>query len=297
DHEVLSKLCIIKFDEIEDQAAKCAEENDNDTSSNDEAPVEECLLEIEPFTAVEVKEELDEHDDTDEQHHDTINEEQSASPEPKKRGRKRVIEKTKAPATRRVELPCHLCDEKFRSQTRLEGHLRMHQGLKPALCKVCGKEFAGWRSLRRHTKEKHLKLDIGYFPCDYEGCTYSYSTRKVLLAHKKKHEPGWVKPVPMKCVCETCGKTFSSNGALKKHTLIHTGDLQFRCETCDKRYCTAYKLKIHMMRHQGIRKYECSYCGQKKTTSDELRRHMNYHTKEKVLNCELCGQVFLSSGK
>ncbi|XP_041783029.1 zinc finger protein 501-like [Anopheles merus] len=296
DHEELSKLCIVKLDEAE-FPTDCPGEDGTDVLADNDASFEEPSLVIEPITSVVVKEEPDAHEYDEERPQDTASEEEFVPPEPKRRGRKKLVTKEKsAPVTRRVELACHLCDDKFRTQNRLDGHLRMHQGLKPALCKECGKEFAGWRSLRRHMKEKHLKLDIGYFPCDYEGCTYSYTTRKVLLQHKKKHEPGWVKPVPKKCVCETCGKTFSSNGSLKKHTLIHTGELQFRCEICDKRYCTAYKLKVHVMRHQGIKNYECTYCGQKKTTPDELKRHMNFHTKEKVLNCDLCGQVFLSSG-
>uniref|UniRef100_A0A182PJB6 C2H2-type domain-containing protein n=1 Tax=Anopheles epiroticus TaxID=199890 RepID=A0A182PJB6_9DIPT len=294
ENEKLSKLSIVKFDEVEEQSEPIAADDGNDASTDDEIPADEPQFDIEPLDNVAVKEELEASEDGEELHAEEL----SPPPEKSKRGRKKGSTTVKKPAaTPRVELSCHLCDEKFRSQIRLEGHLRMHKGLKPALCKECGKEFAGWRSLRRHMKEKHLKLDIGYFPCDYEGCTYAYTTRKVLLQHKKKHEPGWVKPVPKKCVCEMCGKTFSSAGALKKHTMIHTGELQFHCEICDKRYCTAYKLKVHKMRHQGIRNYECSYCGQKKTTSDELKRHMNYHTKEKVLTCDLCGQVFLSSGE
>lgn len=223
DHEELSKLCIVKLDEAE-FPTDCPGEDGNDVLADNDASFEEPSLVIEPITSVVVKEEPDAHEYDEERPQDSASEEEFVPPEPKRRGRKKLVTKEKsAPVTRRVELACHLCDDKFRTQNRLDGHLRMHQGLKPALCKECGKEFAGWRSLRRHMKEKHLKLDIGYFPCDYEGCTYSYTTRKVLLQHKKKHEPGWVKPVPKKCVCETCGKTFSSAGSLKVRTIFILG--------------------------------------------------------------------------
>ncbi|XP_049290960.1 gastrula zinc finger protein XlCGF57.1-like [Anopheles funestus] len=204
--------------------------------------------------------------------------------------------KEQQPVSKRSELKCNLCDQKFRSQNRLDGHLREHQGLKPALCKICGKDFADWKNLKRHNIDKHLKLNQGLFKCDFEGCSLSYSTGKGLNAHKKKHDPKYVKPVAKKCICETCGNTFSSKGALKKHSYIHTGGMPFHCEQCNKSYPTSYKLKVHMMRHQGIKNYECSYCGLKKTTADELKLHMNYHTKEKVLSCNFCGQKFLTAG-
>ncbi|XP_053668267.1 zinc finger protein 501 [Anopheles marshallii] len=198
--------------------------------------------------------------------------------------------------TKRIELKCHVCDQRFRSQNRLDGHIRVHQGLKPALCKICGKDFSDWRNLKRHNAEKHLMLDRGNFRCDYEGCNLSFTTGKGFKNHKKKHDPNYVRPVPKKCICEMCGKTFSSQGALKKHAYIHTGGMPFHCEKCNKSYPTTYKLKVHMMRHQGIKNYECSYCGLKKTTSDELKMHMNYHTKEKIHTCNYCGQKFLTSG-
>uniref|UniRef100_A0A182YKL6 C2H2-type domain-containing protein n=1 Tax=Anopheles stephensi TaxID=30069 RepID=A0A182YKL6_ANOST len=195
------------------------------------------------------------------------------------------------------DLQCHLCDRKFRSQVRLEGHVREHQGLKPALCKICGKDFTEWKNLKRHKDEKHPQCNQGTFRCDYEGCTLTYSTSKGLYAHKRKHDPAYVKPVPLPCICETCGVTYSSKGALKKHMYIHTGGMPFRCEQCNKSYPTSYKLKVHMMRHQGIKNHECSVCGMRKTTADELKLHMNYHTKEKVFTCHYCGQTFLTSGR
>uniref|UniRef100_A0A182NC86 C2H2-type domain-containing protein n=1 Tax=Anopheles dirus TaxID=7168 RepID=A0A182NC86_9DIPT len=193
-------------------------------------------------------------------------------------------------------LSCQLCEQKFRSQSRYDGHLREHQGLKPALCSICGKDFTEWNRLKQHMANKHPAPDQEAFPCDYEGCRFSYKTRKGLTAHRKTHNPNFTRPVPKKCVCETCGKTFSSSGTLKKHSYIHTGILPFHCEICDKKHPTAHKLKVHMMRHQGIKNYECSLCGLKKTTSDELKAHMNNHTKAKVYVCEHCGQVFTSSG-
>uniref|UniRef100_A0A182WFX4 C2H2-type domain-containing protein n=1 Tax=Anopheles minimus TaxID=112268 RepID=A0A182WFX4_9DIPT len=281
--------------ELNDQTV-CEEEDKFDATTDNEPLEEKHVIEIITLDNVALQNESDGNeyqevvkfetlpvaDQTVPSNNDTKNEKQSESEE-------------KQTPTKREDLKCHLCDRKFRFQNRLDGHLREHQGLKPAVCKICGKDFVNWKNLKRHNQEKHLQLNQGNFPCDFEGCGLSYSTNKGLRAHKKKHDPKYVKPIPKKCICETCGNTFSSKGALKKHSYIHTGGMPFHCERCNKNYPTAYKLKVHMMRHMGIKNYECPYCGLKKTTADELNMHLNYHTKKKVYTCNFCEQKFLTA--
>uniref|UniRef100_A0A182QA19 C2H2-type domain-containing protein n=1 Tax=Anopheles farauti TaxID=69004 RepID=A0A182QA19_9DIPT len=257
---------------------------------NNDVTNSESILEIVPMEPTFVKVETCEVIDNDEEQSDNgepVDETDSTN--------KVTIKPTQAGIKTKL-LSCQLCEQKFRSQIRYDGHLREHQGLKPALCSICGKEFAEWNRLKQHMANKHPAPDQEAFSCDYEGCSYSYKTKKGLTAHRKTHSPNFTRPVPKKCVCEMCGKTFSSSGTLKKHSYIHTGILPFHCTICDKKHPTAHKLKVHMMRHQGIKNYECSICGLKKITSDELKAHMNNHTKAKVYVCEHCGQIFASSG-
>ncbi|XP_053687765.1 oocyte zinc finger protein XlCOF6-like [Sabethes cyaneus] len=192
-------------------------------------------------------------------------------------------------------IECKLCDKKFRSEVRYQGHLRTHQGLKPALCTYCGKDFQKYISLKFHIRQKHSDEQMK-FPCDFPGCELVYSSKQSMSKHRKRHDPNFVMPEPKHSVCDQCGKTFSTTGALKKHSYIHTGDMPFECSLCKKKLPTAHKLKEHTMRHEGIKNHVCPYCGQKKTTRHELKVHMNYHTREKQFTCHVCAQVFSNIG-
>lgn len=48
-------------------------------------------------------------------------------------------------------------------------------------------------------------------------------------------------------VCETCGKSFSSLGNMRKHALIHTGLKPYQCPQCGRRFL----LKHHLQKHLG----------------------------------------------
>ncbi|ETN60361.1 gastrula zinc finger protein XLCGF26.1 [Anopheles darlingi] len=191
---------------------------------------------------------------------------------------------------------CTKCEKKFKTQTRLNGHLREHQGLKPAVCEICGKEFIKWFNLKMHIRHKHTDEQQPKIPCDFPGCELTYTTVANMRKHRKSHDPNYLAPQPQQYICEQCGKSYTTAGALKAHTYSHTGDRPFACTMCEKKFVNSNKLRIHMMRHQGIKKYECPHCGMKKTTKNELRIHINHHTKERLSICSTCGQSFTSSG-
>ncbi|XP_058834118.1 zinc finger protein 501-like [Topomyia yanbarensis] len=212
-----------------------------------------------------------------------------------KRRKKKSKKQTEVCDIKEQLIDCTLCKKKFRTEARLAGHMRTHQGLKPALCTYCGKDFQKYISLKFHIQQKHSEKQLKY-PCDYPGCEQVYSTKQGMTNHKKRHDPNFIMPEPKHSVCDQCGKTFSTSGALKKHSYIHTGDMPFECTLCKKRLPTAHKLKEHTMRHEGIKNHVCPYCGQKKTTRHELKVHMNYHTREKQFTCHVCAQVFSNIG-
>ncbi|XP_055631145.1 zinc finger protein 112-like [Toxorhynchites rutilus septentrionalis] len=193
---------------------------------------------------------------------------------------------------------CDRCPKKFRVLLRLNAHKRTHDGLKPFDCKLCGKEFAKWNNLKTHHIQKHTENKIS-LPCDHPGCNQVFATRQGLKRHRlRTHDPNYVTPEQTLFVCDTCGKTFSTNGALKKHKYTHApNEMPFVCTICSKKFCTSHKLKEHIMRHEGVKNHTCPFCGLRKTTMHELKTHINnVHAKVRTYPCDICASVFSNIG-
>ncbi|KXJ71643.1 hypothetical protein RP20_CCG020068 [Aedes albopictus] len=193
---------------------------------------------------------------------------------------------------------CDRCPKKFRVILRMEAHKRTHDGLKPFECDLCGKDFCKWNNLKTHHIQKHTDQKIS-IPCGFEGCDQTFATQQGKKRHYlRTHDPTYVIPEQTAFVCDTCGKTFTTNGALKKHKFIHTpNDMPFVCGLCGKKFPTSHKLKEHTWRHQGIKNHTCSYCGLRKTTMHELKTHINtVHSKTKTFPCDICASEFTNIG-
>ncbi|GMT13141.1 hypothetical protein PFISCL1PPCAC_4438, partial [Pristionchus fissidentatus] len=77
--------------------------------------------------------------------------------------------------------------------------------------------------------------------------------------------------IPQRFECETCKKTFTERGALKRHGVSHTGERRFGCDRCGKRF---YR-NAHLTRHQkgpcGSQPHVCSICKRQFALEDELK--------------------------
>lgn len=130
------------------------------------------------------------------------------------------LSKSKSVTTRGLQksLPCPIenCNRKFYLEHKLHGHIRQHNGQKPALCTYCGKEYMRFSVLNAHIDTVHRKK-LGEHVCQYEGCGKAYTFKHILNSHiKMVHTKELTKKKKKKIhICELCGKSVTSSHALK----------------------------------------------------------------------------------
>ncbi|XP_026750893.2 zinc finger protein 679-like [Galleria mellonella] len=96
----------------------------------------------------------------------------------------------------------------------------------------------------------------------------------------------------VKCyVCETCGVEVKTVTCLKRHRLIHTGELHYPCTSCPYRARTKYALIVHQRSHTGDRPVRCPHCPATFPNSSNLASHRRSHFPP-AYHCHLCQKGF-----
>ncbi|XP_038587324.1 zinc finger protein 37-like isoform X1 [Micropterus salmoides] len=207
---------------------------------------------------------------------------------------------------------CDVCNQSFAFTQQLRVHSRTHTGEKPYSCDVCGKSVGDLRSLSRHklahTGEKryscqvcgkrfltpgvvkahekiHTERERKYL-CDI--CCKTFPTGCQLKAHLKRHSAE-------KIICSECGKGLSSQGALTRHMLIHTGERPYKCSECGRTFNSLSTLRGHLTTHSGVKRFVCGVCGKACARQEHLKVHMRTHNGEKPYQCTFCDKAFTQS--
>lgn len=83
---------------------------------------------------------------------------------------------------------CPQCPKRFKTSAALRGHVIVHDPARPFKCNIndCTKDFRSKKLLKNHKEEFHNMTDKK-FPCDFEGCTFTFFKRSHLQRHKISH--------------------------------------------------------------------------------------------------------------
>ncbi|XP_070167908.1 zinc finger protein 260 [Polyergus mexicanus] len=178
---------------------------------------------------------------------------------------------------------CTTCEKAFRSKIGLAQHMATHTGQFDYNCSTCGKGFQCKSYLIVHQR---VHSDEKPYPCN--TCGQNFKTKQSLLDHENRHLG--VKPY----MCEICGRGFITKGLCKSHQKIHSGtdNRQYPCAVCNKMFVSKSYLNTHLRIHTGEKPYLCEVCGKGFLTRVDLKVHSTMHTGEKSFKCEICGKVF-----
>ena len=132
------------------------------------------------------------------------------------------------------------------------------------------------------------KIISSFHKC--ESCGRSFSSSGALKSHIHVVHEG-----RKDHKCESCGKSFYRKTELLSHNrYVHEGRRDHKCESCLKSYSKASDLKKHIRNvHEGQRDYKCESCGKEYTRASILRKHIHIvHDGRKDYKCETCDKLF-----
>jgi uncharacterized Zn-finger protein len=171
------------------------------------------------------------------------------------------------------------CTEKFNKRSKLERHVRWHQGEGPYPCTTegCRESFASTSArakhvARKHTSKRHRIANANAtaekkYKCPHSKCDEVFSTMSELKQHQSEQ---------LHRTCSECGaESIDAN-----HKLTHRAPLMqrkvFFCEfpNCVASFTKRSNLSAHVLStHENYRPFECEECGMKFSLKQSWKRH------------------------
>ncbi|XP_070498204.1 zinc finger protein 595-like [Chironomus tepperi] len=163
--------------------------------------------------------------------------------------------------------PCQYCGKIFKRPHEKVKHERIHSGVKPYTCDLCGKQFRVTYCLSLHKRNVHS--DDRPYICTFPGCNKRFKAQSVYNHHINTHSD------ERKFQCPFCPKTFKTSVQLAGHKNTHTKP--FSCQICKRPFSSLYAVKNHMETHNNQDsnlKLTCKICGAQYARSFALKDHI-----------------------
>ncbi|CAH1776925.1 unnamed protein product, partial [Owenia fusiformis] len=174
--------------------------------------------------------------------------------------------------TEEVKKVCAECGKEFTKMRQLNKHMKTaHSDERPYKCDACPKAFKQQDKLKDHVNRIHKKI-TKCIQCEF--CAELFSSNAALRKHTlTRHDPNYQRPEFM---CDQCPKKFLIKNHLEYHVkATHTGELNLVCPDCDKRFTRKLHLKRHMLTHNtGPKPFSCQQCDSTFSRKEHMKRHL-----------------------
>lgn len=133
---------------------------------------------------------------------------------------------------------CPECDKVLPSRRSFNNHMRHnHKDKLPFGCTQCSKRFSCERQSSLHERN-HLPPEMRpMYPCPV--CKKNFPTPISVQGHIQS-----IHSTDRSFICEECGKSFTTNHALKEHFIVHSDEAPCQCRYCPKKFKNEYRLKV-----------------------------------------------------
>ena len=198
--------------------------------------------------------------------------------------------------------PADLCEKRFRLQSSLSQHARLHvphtrnyakkrkkrliekengdagtitKDSQESPCPTCGK------MLRASAITEHI-VTCSRSALTCKDCDQSFSNKY----HLKSHQITKHLLIKIPCPIEGCGKLFSSRSIMQYHVKhVHESNVRHQCNQCESSFKIRHDLTQHIKAvHEG-KKARCSFCDRDFTRLSERNRHeRQVHGRGKEVN-------------